>query len=353
LTELYLQNNQFDRLLERLERERREADKQREMTICPAQAYQSAGDLGTARQRLERLLAGNAKDTQLLGQLSALAENEGDANLALKYQRQVEKAAPSNRDVQLRLAQLLVKAGVNDEAAAMCVKLVADEPEPHRTLQAIDSILSNGKPETALAVTNRLLAQNLGDWEILYRKRAELAELNRKDEVACHFRAILDLRLPDDQEWAAFEATKEQKPKGGRARLLGSTFSRKSSRWINGQKMSDKFAPSPDSTFATASTSRRGRGRGRRATTAPPRPVKAGVRCTMTRRTRCLPGRALSSVRNWPTMTPCATWPSRPTRAPSTMCCTTSTWISATTRCGGWWTSTRRRGAAPTRGRCC
>jgi len=87
----------FDKLLERLERERREADKQRELTICIAQAYSSAGDLGTARQQLERLLTENARDTQLLTQLATLAESEGDVNLALKYQRQLEKAAPNNR----------------------------------------------------------------------------------------------------------------------------------------------------------------------------------------------------------------------------------------------------------------
>ena len=65
LTELYLQTNHFDQLLERLERGRREADQRREMTICLAQAYQSAGDYGMARQELERLLSENTRDTQL------------------------------------------------------------------------------------------------------------------------------------------------------------------------------------------------------------------------------------------------------------------------------------------------
>src|SRR5262249_47621382 len=116
LTELYIQNNQFDRLMERLERERRESDKQREMTIWIAQALQAAGDLGTARQQLERLLTENARDTQLLNQLSTLAENEGDIATAVKYQRQWEKAAPNNRDAKLRLAQLLVRSGDVDEA---------------------------------------------------------------------------------------------------------------------------------------------------------------------------------------------------------------------------------------------
>ncbi len=215
LAELYLQNNQFDRLLERLERERREADKQREMTLCLAQAYQAAGDLGTARQQLERLLTENSRDTQLLQQLAKLAESEGDTAQALKYQRQWAKAAPNNHDAQLGLAQMLVKAGESDEAAAIWVKLVADEPQPHRNLQAIDSLLGHGKFDTVLAVTRRLLAQKPGNWELLYREGVALAELHRQDEAGQRFQAILDLRLPDDEECAAQKASTKQKP--GRA----------------------------------------------------------------------------------------------------------------------------------------
>ena len=111
LTQLYLENNQFDRLLERLERERREADKTREATLCIAQAFTTAGDLGTARQQLERLLTENTRDTHLLGQLSTLCEQEGDLAAAVKYQRQLNVAAPNNFDNKLRLAQLLTRSG--------------------------------------------------------------------------------------------------------------------------------------------------------------------------------------------------------------------------------------------------
>ena len=38
------------------------------MTICTAQAYATSGDLGSARSELERLLAANTRDTQLLQQ---------------------------------------------------------------------------------------------------------------------------------------------------------------------------------------------------------------------------------------------------------------------------------------------
>ena len=91
LTDLYLQTNHLDRLLERLERDRREADRRREMTICLAQAYHSAGDYGMARQELESLLSEDTRDTALIQQLSKLAEAEQDLATAIKYQEQLAK----------------------------------------------------------------------------------------------------------------------------------------------------------------------------------------------------------------------------------------------------------------------
>ena len=70
MADQYLQRNQLDRLLSRLERELREPNQQRELSLCLAQAHASAGDLGSARVELERLIATNPRDTQLLSQLS-------------------------------------------------------------------------------------------------------------------------------------------------------------------------------------------------------------------------------------------------------------------------------------------
>jgi tetratricopeptide (TPR) repeat protein len=223
LTELYLQSNQFDKLLERLERERREADKQRELTLCIAQAYQAAGDHGTARKELERLLSENARDTQLLGQLATLSENEGDIVSAVKYQRQLEKAAPNSRDVRLKLAQLLVRVGESEEAAGIWVDLVAGEPEPSRNLQAIDQLIGAGKAETALAILSRLAAQKPGDWDLLYREGAALASLEKREDAARRFRAVLDLHVPDDELGAIAKAKKKQKPSRTAGASLRST----------------------------------------------------------------------------------------------------------------------------------
>ena len=215
LTEQYLQMNQFDRLLERLERERREADKAREMTLCIAAAYQAAGDLGTARQQLERLLSENTRDTALLGQLSQLSESEGDINSALKYQRMVEKAAPNNAESQLRLAQLLVRLGEANEAAEIWVKLIAGEQDPHRNLQSIDQLAAAGKLDAVLAITSRLLAQKPTDWELRYREGATLAQTNKPADAAKRFEQILASQVfPTRSRKAALQTRREIEDQG-------------------------------------------------------------------------------------------------------------------------------------------
>src|SRR5262249_42793612 len=157
-----LQRNQFDRLVARLEREGREANKQREMSIALAQAYVASGDFGTARQELERLLTANARDTQLLQQLSSLSESEGDMATAAKYQKQLCDVAPTDENTA-RLAQLYLRAGEVSEAEAIWSRMASGDQEEHRVLQAVDSLLGNGKNETVLSITERLLRKQPGD----------------------------------------------------------------------------------------------------------------------------------------------------------------------------------------------
>ena len=197
LANLYLQTNHFERLVERLDRQRREAEASRDLTVCLAQAYHAAGDFGTAAQELERLLAQDPNDTQLLQQLSSLAEAEGDIATAAKYQRQLVHLAPG-KEPETRLAQLLVRAGDSDEASAIWIKLTIKDEDPEHIFRAIDSLLSSGKPDSVLAVTERILRKEPGNWEALYREGLALAA-NKPDEAAKRFQALLDVHLSDDE----------------------------------------------------------------------------------------------------------------------------------------------------------
>ena len=118
LTELYLQRNQLDRLLTRLEHSERDerpaADaggaRERDVAMCLAQALATSGDLGGARSELERLLAANNRDPHLLKQLSKLAEEEGDIESAARYQKLLIELAPSDEELS-RLGELYRSLG--------------------------------------------------------------------------------------------------------------------------------------------------------------------------------------------------------------------------------------------------
>ncbi len=208
LTDLYLQRNQFDRLLARLQGNQRESQRQaqeRELAICTAQAYASSGDLGMARSELDRLLSANTRDTQLLQQLSKLAEEEGDFESAAKYQKQLLELSPSDEG-STRLAQLYVKLGEVDEAQSVWTNLAAGKSQADKVFAAIDSLIANGKARAALEVTESLLRKDPRDWEAAYRRGVALANLNRDDDAAAQFRQCLESRMNDDEKCALAKA---------------------------------------------------------------------------------------------------------------------------------------------------
>ena len=193
LTDLYLQRNQFDRLIARLEREQREAKQPREMAICLAQAYQSSGDFGSARAELERLLAASPRDTKLMAQLSSLAETDGDLAAAAKYQRQINEVAPTDEGLA-RLAQIYMRAGEANEAEAIWARMAGGKQETERILQTIEHLLASDKAQTAVGIVPaRLLRDHPDLWEGLYREGIALAAMEKPDEAEQRFRALLAL----------------------------------------------------------------------------------------------------------------------------------------------------------------
>jgi tetratricopeptide (TPR) repeat protein len=210
LTELYLQNNHLDRLLERLERGRREADQRREMTIALAQAYQSAGDYGMARQELESLIGDNTRDTTLLLQLSKLAEMESDFSDAVKYQQQLVRLAPGH-ETEYRLAALLDRSGDHAESAVLMAQLAAKETDRGRLLRSLDGLLTGGQNDAALAILDAKLREHPADWELLYRRGTMLSKTNSA-LAARDFEALLNLALPDEEPSVAGRGSRNAPP---------------------------------------------------------------------------------------------------------------------------------------------
>ncbi|MDZ4849185.1 MAG: DUF1583 domain-containing protein [Pirellulaceae bacterium] len=209
LTPLYQQINQFDKLIERFERDRREEEKRREMTICLAQAHNAAGDYGTARYEMESLLSQDTRDTNLLQQLAKLCEGGQDLEAAIGYQRQLVAIAPG-AETELPLAKMLQTRGDRDEAADILVRITQREEDPVRLLKSLDSLLTNSNMESVLKITEPLLSQQRDDWELIYREGVAWALFNKHDEAKVRFERLLALNFPHDKLGASAEAKHKQ-----------------------------------------------------------------------------------------------------------------------------------------------
>ena len=215
LTKLYLQQNQLEKLLERLERDRQEESKRREMTICLAQAHNTSGDYGTARRELESLLTDDTRDTNLLQQLSKLCESGSDLDAAVEYQTQLAQIAPGH-ETEFRLAKLLFSRGDRDAAADIFVRLTAREENPARLLKSVDSLLQRSNFESVVKITEPLLSESRDDWELLYREAVAWAKLEKFEEAGDRFNRLLALNLPHDK--MGFVAAEKMKRANAKAR---------------------------------------------------------------------------------------------------------------------------------------
>ena len=197
LVPLYAQVNQFEKLIERLERERQDEESRRSATICIAQAWQTAGDIAQARKELEGLLGENSKDTNLLNQLAKLCESDSDMEAAINYRRQLVSLAPGD-ETEAPLAAMLLNVGEVDEAKAIYAKLIEAEEDPVRQLRSLDSLLNSGNFDTALRVIEPLLEKQRDDWELLYRYGVCWTNLKNDSEAKARFERILSLSIPHE-----------------------------------------------------------------------------------------------------------------------------------------------------------
>ena len=221
LTELYQQLNQFDKLVDRLRRDQREESKRREMTICLAQAHQTAGDFGTARQELESLLSTDTRDTNLLQQLSKLCQASSDTQDAINYQRQLAEIAPGH-ETEYPLAKMLQSAGDVEAASEIFVRLTRREENPWRLLKSLDSLMKQQSFDSVIAITEPLLSESRDDWELLYREAVAYASQEKIPEAKTRLKRLLALNFPHDQLGiGAKEKLKRQQAKAKSDNLRG------------------------------------------------------------------------------------------------------------------------------------
>lgn len=168
LTDLYLRSNRLDQLIARLEIRGRESADRRTTIDLVSTAHQQAGDLGLAREALEGLLSESGRDTLLLERLVSLSEQAGEFDEAVELQRQLVRLAPGRQN-EARLASLLIDIGAMDEAEAIWLRLSEANADPKQIARNINRLFAAGESKTAIAMTEKMLEADPGDWEMRFK----------------------------------------------------------------------------------------------------------------------------------------------------------------------------------------
>jgi tetratricopeptide (TPR) repeat protein len=194
LAELALRTNRLDQLIEKLEQHGRVSGQEQESVQCLAVAFRVAGDLQSARRALERLLAADGRDSQLLLQVSRLAEEDGDLEAATEYQRRANSVMPSEEG-ETRLASLLMRLGDLSEAEALWNRIAGETTRPAEAIQAIDQLISLESIDSAREICDRLLAQSPENWEVMVRRGLLEWRYGDREKADHIFQKVLELGL--------------------------------------------------------------------------------------------------------------------------------------------------------------
>ncbi len=181
LTELYLRTNRFQTLLDRLELLSRERNQPREGLLLVAAAHQAAGDLGMAKQLLERLAREDSRNTELLQQLVKLSRLEYDFESAAEYQKRLVAAAPTPEN-EYQLANILLELNDIDQAEALWMKLSQRKHDSAALGNAISTLLQKEQFDTAAALIEREMSTNASNWEVLGPAMIVYARMDRGED---------------------------------------------------------------------------------------------------------------------------------------------------------------------------
>lgn len=182
LATILKETDQLSSLYSRLERESREPSRQREMTIYLAKAYETAGELQSARQQLEPLVTDESRDTELLEYARTLAQRQPDFPTAIRLQRQLA-AVTGNESDRMQLIHLLMSAGQSEQAIELLVGLDENRQLTADILQVIDGLDRHGRTDQALGRVQFLRKRFPEDWELLYREAAYTKDTSRATEL--------------------------------------------------------------------------------------------------------------------------------------------------------------------------
>ena len=198
LVDLYLQQDQFDQLIDRLRRPSRATADPRTSALLVSEAYRVSRDVSSARQVLEPILADRPRDTELLMQMVALSRDLDDLQSAIAYQKQLTTVTDTaeNRNV---LFSMLIDAGRLDEAEGFLPAL--DQADDVAALLAtVDRAIGRNDIQTAIRLSRTMLKKRDDLWEVKTRLAGLLIRHGQFNEAIRLADQVRELPLQDDAQ---------------------------------------------------------------------------------------------------------------------------------------------------------
>ena len=172
LSEIYFQQGKVDELIERLKKRQKGEEGGWRYGLYLAELYQQLQDYGAARRELARSLSQRSDDPNLLRQLVALAEREGDGAETLRYRLMLSEVDKSPTQ-QIALANEYIRQQQQAEAWQVVQKNRKDfEKDPLAWREVVEGL--NG-PEYAKQV-RELLEESVRSKPNDFQSQLALAE---------------------------------------------------------------------------------------------------------------------------------------------------------------------------------
>ena len=217
----YRNQGTMSSLVDLLDRERKDPNVRRDLTLCLAHVHASEQDYPNARSLLEELLSIDARDTQTLERLVSVCSSNRELDAAVEYQRQLVAIDPQAVHETL-LASLLRQQGRMDESKAISLKVLKNEPDDTTLIRTLDDLYHRGESELVKQTAESLLQKEPENWQLLYRLGLAYVELNRVQDAKAIWERILAMDVHHNS--TSFQNQAKASPGGDNPKQIATTL---------------------------------------------------------------------------------------------------------------------------------
>jgi tetratricopeptide (TPR) repeat protein len=197
LVDLHKQKRTIKTLIENFQQRRKSNADYRDMTICLAQVYQSAGDLKNAKETLQGIVNDRTRDTRVLKQFVDLCEASHDMESAVAAQRRFASLVQDDESIK-RLVALLWSNGEWVESNELLTRQLQKSGDMSEVIKEVDALIVSEQWELIQQVLEPLVKKEPDNWELLYRMAIAKCRTEKRQQARELLEQILLLKSRQD-----------------------------------------------------------------------------------------------------------------------------------------------------------